>query len=53
MNIYFKPVHWFTFQNKQKQPPHLSHTHHALAGTACHTCVLLIRQWGEVFDYIS
>lgn len=55
MNIYLKPVHWFTFQNKQTNEKSrlICHTHQALAGTACRTCVLLIRQWAEAFDYIS
>lgn len=47
MTIYLK-----LFQNKQKKAVS-SVKHKAIAGTACHTCVLLLRQWSEAFDDIS
>lgn len=49
MNIYLKLVHI----PKQTKKAVSSVTHKAITGTACHTCVLLLRQWSEAFDDIS
>lgn len=49
MTIYLKLVHI----SKQTKKAVSSVTYRAIAGTACHMCVLLLRQWSEAFDDIS
>lgn len=39
--------------NKEAKKVASSVKRQALAGTACLTCVLLIKRWAEAFDYIS